>query len=204
MRHHMQDKQRHSQDGADPEAPPHVAPFGVRPFLRGSDTRLQSHAALGTAARMIADNLRIHWADVLDFGSGGRDRSGGRLLPATSLRGRTPLAPKIAVRLGPELLRTMGATKVVFLPLILDRGRRRSWVHRHATHGIDDSGAGYEGKRKAMSLRTREMLFMIHDAGSGQMPGRNQKCLCVHFRGASPCRNNRHLKYAQLQEYRPV
>ena len=55
-------------DDADPEAPRHVAKFGILFFVRGDGARLQRHAADGTTTRLGANDFRMHGAGVFNFG----------------------------------------------------------------------------------------------------------------------------------------
>src|SRR5579883_2501067 len=121
---HVQHKQRHGQDQANPETPPHVHPFRVRLLLRPSDARLQGHAALGAAARTVADNLRVHWADILELGSGRSSLSREHTRWEALLRERMALPVQIAPGINLKLLRTMRTAEIVFLPLVFNRSGR--------------------------------------------------------------------------------
>ena len=73
---HRQDKHRHRQRGADPEALGHVMQLGILFLIRTRRHchRFQRHAALGTIAGMVLLHFRMHRAGVQGLAQSGRDR----------------------------------------------------------------------------------------------------------------------------------
>ena len=69
---HRNHEQGRGQNQANPEAAAHVAQFRIFFFVRGDGAGLEGHAADRTAARLRADDLRMHRAGVFDFRDGER------------------------------------------------------------------------------------------------------------------------------------
>src|SRR3954452_20853561 len=63
---HGDSEQRESEEDAELETKRHVDEFGILLFGGGHCARLESHAALGASTGLVADDLRMHGADVLD------------------------------------------------------------------------------------------------------------------------------------------
>jgi len=111
---HRQKKNRQAEKQRDPKPPRHVIQISAS-VIRRRIHRLKRHAALGTVARLLPQNLRMHGTSVNRVLRWRRNRLPG---------GRQKFSP------------ARFAAKVKHLPRALP-ANRSGFIHLHATNRID-------------------------------------------------------------------